>query len=318
MKYKYITQTGEDAFSSPFDEASWFDVYGYAGVRVGRREFYINSKGEKVLETGHGLTMFDQYGLGLVHTNKKGIFSYGMLSVSGRMLIPIEHKGLGYLSHDLFCASSKKEDFCLNRDGKKVFGLGKFRLSDDDEFRHGRLLVVRNEQSYFVDTNGNSKLGPYWTAQMFCDGLAWVKFKENSSPVFINVDGEVVLTTEKFDYVSEYWHTVLQVKMNGKYGLINPSGHFLVEPVHERIESLWNGYFLLKTGRKRTVINNDAKTLFDLAPHIGELRYAEKETIVYQIKDQWGYMSLRDGSFITEALYQEAGPMRHGLAPVNE
>src|ERR1044071_1178762 len=165
FKYKYITSTGEDAFESFFDEAGWFDVYGYAGVRKEQRTFFINAKGINVLDAKYGLTMFDNNGLGLVHINKNGTLVYGMLSVNGQLLIPMEYEGLGYVSHNLFCASIKKEHLCLDRAGHKVFSLDKYKFVDDYEFRDGLVLVQYNGKYFYMDTKGKIVHGPYWSAQ---------------------------------------------------------------------------------------------------------------------------------------------------------
>ena len=45
-KYKFITATGQDAFRSSFDLAYSFDLYGFAGVQIGRRKLYIDLQGD--------------------------------------------------------------------------------------------------------------------------------------------------------------------------------------------------------------------------------------------------------------------------------
>jgi hypothetical protein len=317
-KYKYITRTGEDAFGRTFDYASWFDGYGYAGVKECGRTFYINADGKATLETAYNLTSFDSDGLGLVHEDKGGDFAYGMLTVTGELFLPIRYESLGYPSCGCICAKLRGENLVLGADGQRLFGLGKFVFLDDDVFRDERLLVGRGDECYFMDTGGKIVHGPYWAAQMYCDGLAYVKRSEESAPAFVDRDGNVVMTMEKYDYVSEYWeHGVLSVQLERHYGLIDQAGAYVVEPVYDEMEALWNGYYVATSKKLRCVLDSKGSVVLEVPASIDTLRYGEEDVLTYERNNKLGYMKLPSGDLITDAVYDEAGPMRCGLAVVS-
>ncbi len=318
-KYKYIDNTGEDAFGLKFDDASWYDSFGYAGVRNQGRSFYINTEGAWVLETNLGLTMFDKYGLGLVQKKEGRLFKYGMLTVKGELFLPLEHDSLSYQSEGLFCAEINRETFCLDGFGRRAFGFGKYRLRDSPEFRDGRLLVGDHDKTYFMDTTGQIVHGPYWSAQMYCDGLAYVKPTENGDAFFVNVDGENVMSPCKFDSVSEYWdNDRLQVQQRGKYGLITKAGTYAVEPIYDRLELLFGGQYKAFRAGACSIIDKDGRVLIEISPEISDVRYGEEGILAYEQAGKWGYLRIRDGLKITGPIFSEAGPMRRSLAPVRE
>jgi hypothetical protein len=318
-KYKYITASGDDAFNSTFDLAYSFDLYGYAGVKQGSRTFYIDVHGSVVLEmdTSHNLTDFNLDGLGVVHEGVGGHFKYGVLSTKGEWFVPAKYECLGNRSCGLFCASRIKEDVVLDYNGQRLFSLGKFKYFDHRFFSCDKVVVRRGGKYYFWDKDGHVAQGPYYYCQLYCDGLAYVKYSEKTSPVFVDADGRVVVTTNKFEYTSEYFgYGVLEVQYKGEYGLVNRTGEFVVEPVYDRLESLANGCYVASEAGTRHVIRSTGAILMDMPLEFVCLWHAEEEVAAYQNGKRWGYLKLAGGTLITDAIYAKAGLMRHGRAPV--
>jgi hypothetical protein len=316
-KYKYITNKGEDAFSESFDYAGAFDAYGLAAVTQTARDFYIGVDGKIALQTQYNPTLFDTDGLGLVRRENRGSSLYGMLTVKGEWYLPLEYQSLAYRSCGLFCATLRGKDIVLDYNGKRLFDLGKYRYQDDDSFRDDRLLVGMRSKAYFMDKDGQITHGPYWSAQMYSDGLAYVKSSERSPAVFVDVNGATVMTTENYDYVSEYWENgVLEVQFSGKYGLISKAGAYLVEPVYDSLEHLDNNYLLGTYGDSLDLLDTQGIRRMRLPARIDCLKYGAEGIVAYRQQDKWGYMSVPSGEVITECIYESAGPMRHGRAPV--
>jgi len=319
MRYKYITSSGEDAFATSFDEAGWFDAYGFAHVKDEGQSLYINPQGKVTLQSKYE-TMFDEWGLGLIHVNNGDDIwtnKYGIMEANGNLLVPIKYDDLGYRGCGLFCAVLKKIALCLDSSGRPLFELKGFQLLDDNEFRDNRLLVGRRSKAYFVNTKGEVVHGPYWSAQMYSETLAYVKFCEESKPIFVDVNGNTAMTLEQYDSVSEYWGDgVLSVQYKSKFGLINTAGQYVLEPIYDSISSIWNGYFTATRRSLRFIINNAGVIKFQIPNEIASLRYAEENVVTYEKDGKWGYMNLITGAFITKPIYEEAGPMRCGRAPV--
>ena len=316
--YRYINSLGEVAFQSEFDYASSFDAFGWAGVRLNNKVLYIDERGKTVLESKHAnLTSFDTDGLGLLYCPMAGKHTYGILTSRDEWFIPPEYTGLGYRSQGLFCASSRRENLLLDSVGQRFRDIRPYRFADSYEFRSGLVPVTRDDTYFFMNVKGEMVHGPFWSAQMYCDGLAYVQVEEDSAPVFIDAHGEAVLRTELYDHVLEYWSDgLLPVHMNGKCGVINQAGEYQINPDYDSLESLCDGHYLATKQHQRYVLGPTGSVIMQVPREITKLWRAEQGVAVYEKGGKMGYLRLRDGHYITQAIYQEAGWMRHGLAPV--
>ncbi len=160
------------------------------------------------------------------------------------------------------------------------------------EFSEGLAMVVLQDDDDndkyklgFIDTEGHFRIPLKFiyrdASTKFSEGLAAVRMSKESKPIFIDKQGNVVLSPEA-DSVSAFHEGLALGEKNGKFGFIDRSGNWAIPPTFEFAGDFSEG----------------------LAPVGVEVH-------------KWGFID-KTGRFIVPAIYYGAQSFNEGLAPVTD
>ncbi len=182
------------------------------------------------------------------------------------------------------CMRDNTEINFMDTDGI-VKGIVKEKVTNCGMYNCRLCPVTINNEYYYIDIDGNKKLGPYLFAGTFEKNKAAVQDKD------------------------------------GKWGIINIKGEYIVQPKYEDIKLTESGGYTLsekviaKENGKYNIYNENLnKIIVNIdADNMGILT---KDGIVsYEKEDKWGYVSLK-GKIIITPQYYGAKSFSNGFAAV--
>lgn len=157
----------------------------------------------------------------------------------------------------------------IDRNGVLVIE-AKYRQVSYRRFHEGLASVRDMETGKFgyIDTSGNVVIDfKYSNAAWFRDGFAEVNVEYNSKSLLINKEGENVFGQE-FDDAWGFNGGLCSVEIDGKDGIIDTLGKWVLEPTHRSIAIYyydgWIGYSVLTdTGTKWGILNRKGEIVVD-------------------------------------------------------
>lgn len=116
-----------------------------------------------------------------------------------------------------------------------------------------RFLVQVDNHFGYIDAKGNLVIAANFedASRLFAGGLAWIKIESMFG--YIDTDGIMriaAIYTDAYPFVDGY----AVVALNGRYGIINDAGDFVVLPMHDMIRNDGNGSFRLGTTKLLSVL----------------------------------------------------------------
>lgn len=155
------------------------------------------------------------------------------------------------------------------------------KFDDVDYVGENRLRVWKDGKYGFMDLSGRYLLKPQFHHTRFCkfqDGLIEIMDADYKSG-FMDVEGNIIINP-RFDYAWDFYNGLAIACIEGKRGLINKRGEFLVEPIYDEIENGFNC--------DRAWVKNEEK---------------------------YGYID-RNGTMVIGTQFEDASGFQNGLAPV--
>lgn len=230
IKRGYVDREGREIISSKLDAVYPMTPYGTAVKNDGQAGF-VRPDGTYVIGLGDyeiGSMDMDE---GLLSLQDKKTKKFGVVSVvDGKVKLPYEYDGVIFTGHDR--AALKKGDQYELVDlsnGQKLAAInGEARIGF---FGPDDYLWVRNGQVISPDTS--APIGSIRTVSKAAAEALKNKWQ------ILNAEGQVTYTdTKNISEVKPFRNGYSAAKANGKWGLIDSKGNWLVEPAYKDIESL--------------------------------------------------------------------------------
>lgn len=146
------------------------------------------------------------------------------------------------------------------------------------------------------------------------------KYKDADTSLFGYIDSrsEVVVIPAKFKSAEPFHLGRALVKDDSKYGFINTSGVFVVEPLYESARSVFKhssdsfpSYYILTNDGKSGILNNDFKWIVSLdegykVNNYYQLADKTKSGVYFVFENNEGLLAIHNGgSFITKFAYSQ-------------
>jgi len=277
-KSGYINQKGKVKIEPIYDICSGVDYYGCSSesifywikgeesfiVRKNGKYGLINYKGEEVTgfiynELRYSVDYFD------VSINEK----YGIIDYDGKELLPLIFSSPYFISTDsVFTASINYKNGLYYRDSNKF---REFDFHVTSPLHDGFAVVeTRNDKFGMINSNGDLVIDTIYSDMgSFVGENDLLAVRNDSVWNYINPQGEMKIEGN-FDKAEFFWSHYAIVVKDGKYGIIDTLGNFLIEPKYEFLRS--TGGPLIKFGDSKypsygkvglinlngdTVLNND-------------------------------------------------------------
>jgi hypothetical protein len=189
------------------------------------------------------------------------------------------------------------------------------------EFAEGMAQVMVKDRWGFIDPSGKFVIQPKFArADRFYEGFARVCIDPNVTEFagYIDKTGTLVIPTEGAEYLGKFSEGLAPMKLKGKFGFIDRTGKFVIQPKYDVADSFSAGLarvsikkdekykwgFIDKTGKERISLQ------FDDAGNFSE------GLACVGVGELFGFIN-SDGNFVINPKYDYAGDFQEGLAPVH-
>jgi hypothetical protein len=241
-KYGYVDRKGNVVIEPQFDNAKSFSE-GLAWAEKDGKTGYIDKTGTFVIMlNGERGEAFSE-GVAIVGDHEKLINNKGETLVDGKQLrylvVSVSEGMLQVRNMDY------KYGF-FDKNGNQAI---EFKYDDANAFSDGIAWVKKDGKWGCIDKKGNTVIEfDYVWINDFNDGLAFVR-KDNTHPMCIDREGNVVI--DEFPQ-GLHWSNYLDfseglacVEMDGKYGYIDKTGKYAIEPHFSYAKNFSDGLALI-------------------------------------------------------------------------
>jgi hypothetical protein len=165
----------------------------------------------------------------------------------------------------------------------------------------------------YIDTTGTTVISPQFDSAVdFSESLAVVFTGPNCS--FINRSGDVVITVGSFnDNAGSFFEGLAWVRDNGRYGYMNRTGAWAIEPLYYGGRNFGEGLAAVKVEGKWGYIDTAGQMV--ISPQFDDARRFFEGRSKVMIGDKWGYIN-KAGSQVVSPQFVFTDRFSEGLAGV--
>jgi hypothetical protein len=256
-KWGYIDKTGRLIIPFKFEAAQDFSE-GLAAVKIKEKTGYIDETGNFVIPPRFLASFPFSGGLALVITRrfKKDGYEMNQLGYSdrsGKVVIQrpkaLDSKSLMvlYQDGDLTCTEGlvrveqNKKVALIDKTGRQVIPP---RYDEVHDFSEGLAAVKLGDTYGYLDRAGKMMIPPrFGDAGRFSEGLALVSTDpEGKQEGYIDKSGQLVIKGVEGDAARKFSGGLAAVRgKNGKYGFIDTTGKFVIQPQFDRVGDFSEG-----------------------------------------------------------------------------
>ena len=235
-KWGYLDKSGKMAIYPKYSEANRFSG-GYASVKVGKKNFIIDSVGHESEIINGNIKTIKKFTDGIApYLDQNGLF--GFINTNGIVLTEAKYISVGpFVNHIAWVKNSTFGVGYINNEGEE-FIKPQFNVGYNFDQYNGFARVKINNAWYYVNkdfrlvkissitiTNGGD----------FSDGLAMAE--QNGKFGFINYDFNWVIKPQ-FDGARDFKNGFAAVKVGNAWGLINTKGEIIAQPQFSAIKDV--------------------------------------------------------------------------------
>lgn len=261
-KYGFINTKGKVAIPPRYAKAKDFNEYGLCVVKKKKKYGLINTEGKEVtlmrfgsigpyseglavarlfgafvfldtagniVETVRGYSRISSFKDGAALVIRHG--HYGFINPEGKTLIKTNQPPCTDFENDVCIRGYKGKQGIMNKNGDLLVVNG---LNVIGKFESGFALVKNQggETYSFLDRNGKKRFGPYESAFPFEQGVARVQ--ENGKWGLIDTNG-LFIVMPVYDGMNSLSDEYIVTRQNGVYGLATRDGNILAKPEYSII-----------------------------------------------------------------------------------
>mgnify|MGYP000283031701 CR=1 FL=1 len=209
---------------------------------------------------------------------------FGLILSGGNYIEPIYEE---IQKHgDFYELKGGKRAMVLKMDGSEAFGY-EAEVQDVISFSEGYFHVIMEGKHGFVDTNGKLRIANrYDSAQFFNEGMAPVKLMGKWG--FIG-PYENLLIQPFYQYSSTFQEGLAIVQIDDLYGLLDKSGKEIIQIKWKKIERLATGnYLVIDENGKEGIANEHGRFL--LRPNYNKITDTTKDLLIVNRSGKIGVM----------------------------
>ena len=255
-KWGYIDKQGNIAIEPQFSMASGFSE-GLAAVEINNKYGFIDKTGRMVIEPQYDFALAFTEGVSPVSIDDY----FQIIDKNGAVVTELDDS---FTDIECFSNGLAAAEVALSEDEWKygfIDRTGKVVVKPQFDFAYafedGRALVTLTDggKSGFIDTTGQFILKPqYDEAEPFADDLAPVK-KDGRWRFIDKAGADVVLLSNKFEYVDSLSEGRSRVKIGDKYGAIDKAGNLIIDARFDNMNIFSEGLAYARIGDIHGYIN---------------------------------------------------------------
>lgn len=244
----------------------------------------------------------------------KSIPRYGLIDTLGNIIVNANYDEIGRIGEARIAIRVGQRWGFVDKMGKVIITP---KYSEVSNFYSGFAAVEYLGKWGLIDPYDNIVI-PFQYDDMgnFSEDIIWAQ--SGNDLLYVNQRGDQIIKTDASE-VYDFRQGVARVVKNGKWGLIDKTGHYVVAPKFNRIRPFnENGLAIVQYGRERFrygVINTKGDVITD---HHYRYIYPFSEGLAaVKLKDKYGYINMQ-GKLIIPADYSRTSPFVEGKAAVQK
>jgi len=322
-KSGYIDATGKMVIPAVYNKAHDFSN-GLAPVHQGGKYGFINREGKTVIPFMYKLTgLFDDNGFCTVQ-NKKG---WGIIDTAGKQIIPFKYERLRKLEAGLYLGEKKKRYYIINPLENTTVKLGKFDKVKVD--KGGKLIVTKGDRKDFINYDEIPEVA---SPRMLKDDKEEITITgKGKNKGAVNQFGDTIISFENnklADLGEGFFRATRKGKtslldsagalisccfkdikpfsdgiapasdVNGKWGIINSNGLWILAPAYSSMDEFVNGFAGVTISEVNMVADLNGKFITE---GVFETLEYIKEANMYRVtqRNKTGYVK-PDGEWLWE------------------
>ena len=140
--------------------------------------------------------------------------------------------------------------------------------------------------------------------------------KETFEWVYVNSSGETVIKLPSgLSFPDLFSEGLASVAKGHKYGYIDKSGEFVVNPVYDYAHPFQEGRAVVQVGEKYCMIDKNGKRITEASYEV--LRSVSEGLAAAEKNGKWGFLD-KNGKVVIDFIYDDAGVFLNGLAAVKK
>ena len=285
FKHGYINRKGELVVPCIYEEASDFKE-GLAKVRKDGKFGFINKEGKLVVPCIYSDAGDFHEGLAYVkkHDSYTGKTRYGFINKAGDVVIPFKFDGATDFSEGVAGVQLYSENGKWRFIDTKGEPVNFYMYDSVGEFHEGVAAVEKNGRYFYVNKKKRITEHSYASARSFSNGMGMVGSESElvggGKKGFITLTGKFIgIFEDAYNFLDNGYAIV---KKDGKYGLINKMGEYIIPCKYDDL----------------------------YAP-------TQEGLMAAKMNGKWGFIDL-EGSEIIPFIYDEADYFSEGVAVVKK
>lgn len=314
LHYGFVDHEGKLRIRATFDDAGSFHE-GLCPVSLKNQWGFIGKEGNFVIPARYERTSEFSEGLAAAREGK----NWGFIDKAGKWVIKPRwrsvsdfHNGFALVANGnvrnpynddtplmkgAFTAIGNRGSTARNRERSGIIDRsGNFVLPEANrsiEIEIGGARRIKESDYFgFLDSKCKIIVPPKLPKALpFAEGLAAVCTKDGGKWGFIDLSGKMVIP-ETFESAGSFHNGFAVAQSNAKYGLIDKTGHFVVEPIYPYL------------------------TLTDIDSLLPRDNYAAEGLVPIAFDSHWGFANCKTGETTIKPIYAEVDTFSEGLARV--
>jgi hypothetical protein len=307
----YIDKLGKIVVTPVYDFVKGYEK-GVGLVYKNEKWGAVNKDGYHFLNCEYSNIQYaDSKEMLIVH--RKSV-KYGLMDTLGRIVVPAKYDEIENIGHIYVPINIDNKWGFADKNGNLIISP---QYEVVNPFNQNFASVKYNGKWGLIDAKGRIII-PFKYTKMgnFEEGLIWVK--NGSEYCYIN-EYEKVKFCINAGFVNDFKFGVARVIEQGKWGLINTSGDYIIRPRFNDIKPFDdNGLAIVQYG--------DSNTKFGVINTRGEFITSTNYNYIYpfsegfaavKYKDKYGYINT-NGQLIIPTIYSRVSPFKEGRAAVQQ
>jgi hypothetical protein len=246
-KAGYIDTNGNLLIARQFDHATQFKN-GVAIVGHNKKYGLIDGSGNLIV--GY---LYDWLTPSLINENRIGFKNdgrWGYLSMEGVVLIDNKYESISMFNNGTAKVEINGFYGVIDSSGKYLLE-PKYQMIRGQSFFDNRIAVRArgNDKFHYVDMKGNKVTKAKFTyVSWFSEGKAFVKENYGELGYFIDTMGNKIF--DSYQYGGLFKSGLAVVQKDGKYGIIDTEGKYIVPPKYDELSSFFQCGFIISIKRE--------------------------------------------------------------------
>lgn len=238
----------------------------------------------------------------------------GFYNRQGKMIVPVSYTSRSFWKEGCLAAQNKNKKIGFFKEDGTV--LAPYQYEKASDFSNGMAIIEKDDLYGFLKSDGTEIKPAYKEARYFQDGAAPVK--QNGKWGVIDTDGHFVIPPAYQDTGPHFDQGLLAVKEKGLWGFIDGKGQYVVPAQFKAVHPLFSEGYTAVQSKDKLWGFMDKNGQITAEPQFKNVLTPFSEGLAGVTSTDGNAYAKPDGTIAFMAAYDELFPFKDGIAEVRE